>query len=65
MTCLFWAWKVVKSESVSVNEAEYCCWNFLAERKVARTLSECGCVEDVLPAHTGNEVSCGVALWPC
>ena len=44
MTCLFWAWKVVKSESVSVNEAEYCCWNFLAERKVARTLSECGCV---------------------
>ena len=22
MTCLFWAWKVVKSESVSVNEAE-------------------------------------------
>ena len=37
---------MVKSESVSVNEAEYCCWNFL---KVARTLSECCCVEDVTP----------------
>ena len=57
-----WTWQEVKSEAVSVDEADYRCWNLLAAgprgiwrgRGVGVVLMMC------CPAHTGNEVSCGV-----
>ena len=52
---------------MSVNEADYRCWNLLsAERRG----SGVGVVmwRMCFPDHTGNEVSCGVGgvvQWPC
>ena len=51
-----------------------CSRSFCLQQGRARTWSGCGCVEDLLPSHTRNEVSCGVgtvallnvcSVWPC
>ena len=62
-----WAWQ---GEAVSVNEANYRCWNLLAtgprRRRRGRGM---GVVvwKMCCPARTGNAVSCGVGVvqWPC
>ena len=67
---LRWAWQEVEGEAMSVNEVDYHCWNLLAAgprggrrgRGVGVAVWRMCC-----PAHTGNEVNCGVGgvvQWP-
>ena len=62
-----WAWREVKGNAESVNEADYRCWNFLAAWSRGRLRGGCGFAANVLPRATGNEISCdvgGVVQWP-
>ena len=49
MACDLWACQKVKSEAVSVTEADYLCGNLLAAGPRATTWSGRGCVKDMLP----------------
>ena len=49
MACDLWACQKVKSEAVSITEADYLCGNLLAAGPRATTWSGRGCVKDVLP----------------
>ena len=61
--CDVWAWKEVNVEAVSFNVADYHYWNFLTAGSRGRRRGRgVGLVVWRLcfPAHTGNEVSCGM-----